>query len=220
MTTNFWIYLSSLLVCFAIVQKLREFNVHSKLKEKQVKVDDYLRDHLRGKYSGSCYELISNCKRRRKFSSYRDSLAVVKYLVDRNDVEALKDLWISIGVGYMEIREKELLSNDIEMYSYANDIIEIYIEETQSPDFFSTAIVDVEIKDLGEYENRIGELNFDFYHLVSHNTEVVYISDDKVLKNGLGGAISEMPLNNLEARMIDDVTGETKTYKMYGLKNN
>ena len=220
MKENFWIYLSCLLFCAAIVHRVWEYEMENSLNLQFVKVNDAYEEQVYESYMSNCIELVESYTRRKNFLVYRDSLAIVKYLIKNNKIDELRELWIGTGVNYLDVKNRVLLNHDSQMYSYANDIIKYFIDSIESVDFFETIVMDVKIVDIDESNLKKAELHLDVYSVLDDNVNVIYISEGEVMKVRYGGAISPAPLNSLSAVLHDEISGNLQTHRFYDLQTN
>jgi len=92
MNDNYWIYLSSLILCFAIGCRVWQYESHLKDNSSMAKVFHKYTEAQRSSYYFKKESLKENCKRRRSYTKFRDSLVLVDYFVDNADIESLKSL--------------------------------------------------------------------------------------------------------------------------------
>ncbi len=195
----------------AIGHRVWKYEGEESLKIQHTKVDSYYETHLRNLYDRNQYRLKEATKKRNSFSKYMDSLAVVQYLVENEEIENLRAMWMETGVSYHVSRDRLLLGFNSQMYSYANDLVEYYLASTKQS-FFENVEMDIGVLFVGETDDQKSELAFDFYSVFGEDTKVAYIAGDEELTKVKGGVYSAEPLEELTAILIDKFTGETKKY--------
>lgn len=188
-----------------------EYESQSDLRNRIERLDSYYLEHLKCRFRANEQSLKENVKRKYSLLLYLDSLVVIKYLMNKNDVEGLKDL--GFGSICQSVGKQNLMNPEIRKYIYANQLLEYYVYVTNLKNTFNSIGMKIDLSYLGGATTGNSELKIDIYSRSNNQTNIVYESNSVRLELESGVAISEFPLKNVVVKILDESSTEIRKYE-------
>lgn len=229
----FWIYISSLALCFAISYRVWQAEEASVKRNRVERIKTVVLQDLKEQYSVLESALLYSKKRNEmKVDNYK-ILSIATFLFEKKEVEQLRDLCLEVGNDlddyrqfhrvvnegkiYTEVEFLDLLGEEIGRYYYMNLMLG-HIYNNRNKDQLENLTIDAKAVDLkGLHENIIG-YTFDIYSEIGKEVDVKYQLDGKRLPILNGGAATHEFPNNIKASYKNSVTGEVQSWRSNKIK--
>lgn len=218
MKENFWIYISCLLFCAAIGHRVWEYEKNRvDCRPLATALGEY-HDSMSASYWSKRQLLQENLKRKRRFNVYRDSMLIINYLLDNNEIDKLMEMCSSNAIDKMEIQRTGDLPIRIQKLRYANLLLDFYCSITRPEKSKSTVEIESKIVNYNEVGEVQYEIEFDFYSLFTDKVDVIYTIGGEYIPDKLGGGATKFAPNEIDVLIKDKISGERKKYEFDNIK--